>query len=85
MELGGFIGFQTSWVNPRRVFSEEVLESGKAITITSTPGRSGTGFLQRVFALFPNFHSEHEPDIPQLKSHPRWVARNSKFSRNVWR
>jgi hypothetical protein len=63
---------------------DETLRGGKRITITCTPGRSGTGFLQRVFALFPDFYSEHESDVPQLQGHLRRAVRDPEFGKRIW-
>jgi len=64
---------------------DERLREGKTITITCTPGRSGTGFLQHVFALFPDFYSEHESDIPQLQGHLRRAVKDAEFGKKIWR
>jgi hypothetical protein len=65
--------------------SDERLREGKTITITCTPGRSGTGFLQHVFALFPDFYSEHESDVPRLQGHLRRAVKDAEFGKRIWR
>ncbi len=64
---------------------DESLRDGKTVTITCTPGRSGTGFLQRVFALFPDFYSAHEPDAPPLQGNLRRAVKDAEFGKRIWR
>lgn len=75
--------FLTRWISPAHP-GDETLRGGKSITITCTPGRSGTGFLQRVFALFPDFYSEHESDVPQLQGHLRRAVKDAGFGKKLW-
>ena len=76
-------GFLTRWIGPEHP-RDETLRGGKTITITCTPGRSGTGFLQHVFALFPDFYSEHESDIPQLQGYLRRAVKDVEFGKRIW-
>jgi len=42
----------------------EVQIKNKNIYLTVTAGRTGTGYLQKIFNIIPNFTSVHEPSIP---------------------
>jgi hypothetical protein len=50
------------------------------LVFTVTPGRSGTLFVQKLFALLPDVTSEHEPQ-PAFHAYLRRIRRDPDFAR----
>lgn len=61
-----------------------MLQKGKSIILTCTAGRTGTGFLQKALALFPEVLSLHEPEAPPLQGTLRAALRNPEVGKRVW-